>query len=85
MFDSIISTYQGAPILCGTTTDLGIFMQNGDFWYCSWDFWSCICESSVRTKVCYDGSLATSARKTNFVVKVGVWVLWENSVLRTWD
>jgi len=27
------------PILCCTTTDLGIF------WYCSGDFWSCICES----------------------------------------
>ena len=26
---------------CYTTTDLGIF------WYCSRDFWSCICESPV--------------------------------------
>jgi len=30
------------PILCCTTTDLGIL---GIFWYCSGDFWSCICES----------------------------------------
>jgi len=25
MLDSIFNTYHGAPILCGTTTDLGIF------------------------------------------------------------
>jgi len=30
------------PILCCTTTDLGIL---GIFWYCSRDFWSCNCES----------------------------------------
>ena len=30
------------PILCCTTTDLGIL---GIFWYCSRDFWCCICES----------------------------------------
>jgi len=29
----------GTPILCFTTTDLG------KFWYCSRDFWSCVCES----------------------------------------
>jgi len=40
MFGSIFNTYLGAPILWCTTTDFGIF------WYCSWDFWSCICESS---------------------------------------
>jgi len=26
MFDSTFNTYHGAPILCGTTTDLGIFV-----------------------------------------------------------
>jgi len=26
MVDSIFNTYHGAPIVCGTTTDLGIFM-----------------------------------------------------------
>jgi len=31
--------YHGTLILCCTTTDLG------KFWYCSRDFWSCICES----------------------------------------
>jgi len=41
MFGStcIFNTYHGAAILCFTITDLGIF------WYCSWDFWSCVCES----------------------------------------
>ena len=39
MFGSIFNTYHGAPILCCTTTDFGIF------WCCSWDFWSCIYES----------------------------------------
>jgi len=39
MFSSIFNLYHGTPILCCTTTDLGIF------WYGSRDFWSCICES----------------------------------------
>jgi len=42
MFDSIFNTYHGAPILCGTITDLGIV------WYYSWDFLSCICDSPGR-------------------------------------
>jgi len=25
MFDSIFNTYHGAPIVCGSTTDFGIF------------------------------------------------------------
>ena len=29
----------GTPILCSTIIDLGIF------WYCSRDFWSCVCEN----------------------------------------
>jgi len=32
------------PSLCCATTDLGIF------WYCSGDFWSCICESPAWQK-----------------------------------
>jgi len=39
MFGSIFNIYHGALILCCTTTDLGIF------WYCSGDYWSCICKS----------------------------------------
>ena len=39
MFASIFKAYQSALILCCTTIDLGIF------YYCSWNFWSCICES----------------------------------------
>jgi len=41
MFGStcILNTYNGAPILCFTTTGLGIY------WYCSRDFRSCVCES----------------------------------------
>jgi len=32
--------------MCCTTTDLEIF------WYCSWDFWSCICESPAYILSC---------------------------------
>jgi len=39
MFTSVFKAYQGALILCCSTTDLGIL------YYCSWNFWSCICES----------------------------------------
>jgi len=39
MFASIFKAYQSALILCCSTTDLGIF------YYCYWNFGSCICES----------------------------------------
>jgi len=48
VFSSIFNTCHGASILCYTTTDSGIFLcETGMFWYCSWDFWSWICESPM--------------------------------------
>jgi len=42
----ILTFITGTPILCWTTTDAGIF------WYCSRDFWSCICESPGHVVWC---------------------------------
>jgi len=41
VFASIFKAYQGVLILCCSTTDLGIF------YYCTWNFWGCICKSPV--------------------------------------
>jgi len=48
MFASIFNAYHGALLLCYTTADLIDI-----FWYCSWDFWSCICQSAECPVIYY--------------------------------
>jgi len=54
IFGSICNIYHGTPILCCTTTDLGIF------WYCSSYFWSYICESTDWIFECRDSVVCPS-------------------------
>ena len=51
MFGSIFHACHGAPILCCTTTDRGFFKcKTAIFWYCSWNYWSCIVRARSTRK-----------------------------------